>query len=76
MGHVEIGEKGRASLCLPIPQTITKKGHLKAEPLSPIRLQMAGVIPPFSLELRVRKMVLGKRYFSTREHNPVTKRGA
>ena len=69
MGHVEIGkERGIFLLfALPVAQAKAKECHLIAVALTAFSFQMACVVPPFGLEIRMGEMILGKGEFPSRQ---------
>ena len=73
MGHVKFREKWRTfDLLLPVSQTKTKKRHLVAVTLAALGFQVARVIPPLSLEIRMGVVIRGKRKLSPRQRELVS----
>ena len=73
MGHVEFGKWWRIfDLLLAVSQTKTKKRHLITVTFAALGLQVARVIPPLSLEIRMGVVIRGKRKLSPRQRELVS----
>jgi len=68
MGEIEVlnGPFGFLIFCLSV-ETRSEKGKLISKRFLLLTVKMAGIVPPFRFEFRMRKMILRKRKGSSRK---------